>query len=93
MSCKFSISIIALKRSFSLQFYLEISEQNLLVILRKWIDTTGYELDDRDSGIRFPAATEFFFFFTASRPTLGPIKTPIQWVIGDSFPGGKEAGA
>jgi hypothetical protein len=34
-----------------------------------------------------------FLFATASRPALGHIQLPILWVTGDSFPGGKEAGA
>jgi hypothetical protein len=32
-------------------------------------------------------------FFMVSRPALGPKNPPVQWVPGDSFPGGKAAEA
>jgi hypothetical protein len=37
----------------------------------------GYELDDRDSIL---GTGNDFLFATASRPVLGPTKTPIDWV-------------
>jgi hypothetical protein len=50
-------------------------------------------MDDRGSGVPFPAGAGNFLFSTASRPILGPTKPPIQWVPGSSFLGGKAAGA
>jgi len=35
---------------------------------------------------------EFLLFATASRPVLGPIQPPIQWVPGSLFPGVKRSG-
>jgi hypothetical protein len=34
-----------------------------------------------------------FLFSMSSRPALGPIQYPIQWVLGARSPGGKAAGA
>jgi hypothetical protein len=40
------------------------------------------------TGVYFPAGTMLgFLFATASRPGLGPIQTPIQWVPGVLTPG------
>jgi hypothetical protein len=43
---------------------------------------TGYELEDRISGVRFLAELGIFLFSTASTPALRPTQTPIQWVPG-----------
>jgi hypothetical protein len=43
----------------------------------------GYRLDNSGSGVRFPGGgLGMFLFSTASRPTMGPIQPPIQWVLG-----------
>jgi hypothetical protein len=43
---------------------------------------TGYGLDDRMSGVRFPAELWIFLFETMFRPALRPTQPPIQWVPG-----------
>jgi hypothetical protein len=57
---------------------------------------TGYALDDRMIGSRFPAGLGIFLFDTVSRPVLGPTQPPIQWVPGALSLGvkrpGREAG-
>jgi hypothetical protein len=50
---------------------------------------TGYRLDDRMIGVRFSAGLGIFLFDTASSPTLGPTKPPIQWLPGALFLGVK----
>jgi hypothetical protein len=44
------------------------------------------------SGVRVPAGAGNFLFTTASRPTLGPTQSPIQWVPGDLSLGVKPSG-
>jgi hypothetical protein len=45
------------------------------------------------TGVRLPAGEgSGFFFVTASRPTLRPTPSPIQWVPGDLSPGIKQPG-
>jgi hypothetical protein len=39
---------------------------------------TGYGLDDRMIGVRFPAGLGIFIFDTASRTALGPTQPPIR---------------
>jgi hypothetical protein len=39
---------------------------------------TDYELDDRMVGVRFPAGTGSFLFYTLSRSALGTTHRPIQ---------------
>jgi hypothetical protein len=53
---------------------------------------TGYGLDDRMIGVRFPAGAGIFLFDTMSRPALEPSQPPIEWVK-EAFPGGESAGA
>jgi hypothetical protein len=48
---------------------------------------TGYGLDDRMIGVRFPPGVGFFLFDTVYRALLGPTQPPIQWVP-DRFPWG-----
>jgi hypothetical protein len=43
---------------------------------------TGYVLDVRMIGVRFPAGLGIFLFDTASKPALGSTQPPIQWVPG-----------
>jgi hypothetical protein len=50
----------------------------------------GYELDDRDVGIRVPSGS--IFLFMPSRPALGPTQPPIQWVPGALSLGVKRPG-
>jgi hypothetical protein len=45
---------------------------------------TGYRLDDR--GVRVRVLVRSRIFFTASRPALGSIQPPIQWVLGVKQP-------
>jgi hypothetical protein len=52
--------------------------------------TTGYGLDDRGVGVRVPIGSRIFF--TSSRPALGPIQPPIQWVTGALIPEVKRQG-
>lgn len=52
---------------------------------------TGYGLDDRDVGVRFPVGIKHLFS-TLSRAVLGPTQPLIQWVTG-ALPRGKVAGA
>jgi hypothetical protein len=51
---------------------------------------TGYGLDGRGS---IPSRGKIFLFSTASRPALGPIQPPIQWVQGTLSAGVKRPGA
>jgi hypothetical protein len=53
---------------------------------------TGYGLDYRGSGVRFPAKGRNFFFSTASIPALDLTHPPIQWVQGALSPGVKRPG-
>jgi hypothetical protein len=46
----------------------------------------------RTARVRFPAVQVFFLFSTASRPVLGPIRPPIQWVPGNLSLGVKRQG-
>jgi hypothetical protein len=43
---------------------------------------TGYGLDDRMIGVRFPAGLGIFLFDTASIPAVRPTQPPIQWISG-----------
>jgi hypothetical protein len=43
---------------------------------------TGYGLDDRMIGDRFPAGAGNFLFDTVSTPALGPTQPPIQGIPG-----------
>jgi hypothetical protein len=45
---------------------------------------TGYEMDDREIGIRVRSRN--FSSLTLSRPALGPIEPPVQWVPGVKRP-------
>jgi len=42
------------------------------------------------SGVRSPEEAEDFSSSLMSRPALGPTQPPIQWVLEDLSPGGKE---
>jgi hypothetical protein len=48
---------------------------------------TGYGLDYRMNGIRFPKGAGNFSLDTVSRPALGPIQHLIQWVPGALYLG------
>jgi hypothetical protein len=51
---------------------------------------TSYGLDKRGVGVRVPVGSKnFLFSSTSSRPVLGPIQHPIQWVPGALTPGVK----
>jgi hypothetical protein len=50
---------------------------------------SGYGLDDRANEVRFPAGQRIFPLSSASRPALGPIQPPVQWVPGVLSPGAK----
>jgi hypothetical protein len=52
----------------------------------------SYGLDDRSVGVQFPAGREIFFLVT-SRPAPGPTPTSSTTGTGESFSGGKAAGA
>jgi hypothetical protein len=45
---------------------------------------TDYEMDGWGSN---PSRGKIFLFSTTSRPTIGPIQPPIQWVLGTISPG------
>jgi hypothetical protein len=53
---------------------------------------TGYALDDGGWSMS-PGRGKNFLLSTSSRPALGPIQPPIEWVQRVSFPGGEVAGA
>jgi hypothetical protein len=53
----------------------------------------GYGLEIGVLGFDFRQGLGISLFTTASRMALGPTQPPIQWVRGDSFPGGKADGA
>lgn len=44
------------------------------------------------TGVRVPAGPETWLFATASRPALGTIQTPIQWIPEALSPGNKAVG-
>jgi hypothetical protein len=49
---------------------------------------SGYGLDDRVIQVRSPAEAKGFLpLASGSRPALGPIQHPVQWILG-SFPRG-----
>jgi hypothetical protein len=50
---------------------------------------SDYGLDDRAIGVRSPAGAKDFPLPSVSRPALGLIQPPVQWVPGGPFPGGK----
>jgi hypothetical protein len=39
-------------------------------------------VDDRGVGVRIPVEPRFVYYFKSSRPALGPIQPPIQWILG-----------
>jgi hypothetical protein len=51
---------------------------------------TGYGVDDRGVGVRVPVGS--IIFSTSSRPALGLIQAPIQWIPGTLSPGVKRPG-
>jgi hypothetical protein len=53
---------------------------------------TGYGLDDRLIGVRFPAGVGNFFSDTMTKPALGPTQPPLQWVPGALSLGVKRPG-
>jgi hypothetical protein len=54
--------------------------------------SVGIALDNRGSGIRFPAGLGIFLLTTASRTALGPTQPPIQWTPGALYMGVKLPG-
>jgi hypothetical protein len=50
---------------------------------------TGYGLDDQEGGCSSPGRVKNFLSSKSSRPALGSIQPPIQWVPGDLSPGVK----
>jgi hypothetical protein len=52
---------------------------------------TGYGPDGRRIGVRVPAG-DIFLFPTPSRPILGLIQPPIEWIPGALSPGVKRMG-
>jgi hypothetical protein len=54
--------------------------------------STGYALDDRIIGVRFPVGAEIFLFDTVSRPALEPTQPLVQWVVGAVLLGVKRQG-
>jgi hypothetical protein len=48
---------------------------------------SGYGLDDRAIEVRSPAEAKGFTLAFVSRPALGPIQSPVQWVPGFLSPG------
>jgi hypothetical protein len=55
--------------------------------------SNDYGLDNRMMGVLFPVGAGNFFPFDAiSRPVLGPIQPPIQWVPGALSLGKKRPG-
>jgi hypothetical protein len=53
---------------------------------------TGYGLDDRWVRSSSPGKVKNFFSSTSSRPALGLIQPPIEWVPGAISPGVKRSG-
>jgi hypothetical protein len=51
---------------------------------------TGYGLDDRGVGVRVPVGSRIFS--KSSRPALGSMQPPIQWVLRALSPGVKRPG-
>jgi len=47
-------------------------------------------MDDRGSITGWDG--DFFLFAIVFRPAVGSTQLPIQWLTGDSFPGGKATG-
>jgi hypothetical protein len=47
---------------------------------------TGRGFEDRGPEVRFPTGVGIFLFSTASRPTLGSTKPPIQCLLGALSP-------
>jgi hypothetical protein len=43
---------------------------------------TGYRLDDKRGQSLSPNRVKNVLFFAASRPALGSIQPPFQWVLG-----------
>jgi hypothetical protein len=60
-----------------------------------WLSQFSDFAMDWTTGVQIPvgAMMRFFPFTTASRPALGPTQPPIQCIPGDSYTGGKAAGA
>jgi hypothetical protein len=48
---------------------------------------SGYGLDDQAIEVRSPAGQRIFSLASVSRPALGPIQPPVQWVPGVLSPG------
>jgi hypothetical protein len=49
--------------------------------------------DYRGVGVRFPAGQEIFLSSVTSRSAAGATHSPIQWGVGDCFPGVKQQGS
>jgi hypothetical protein len=74
------------RKTFTKYLYLKL-QSNFRVFLLVWMSRgssvgieTGYVLDDRGSGVRFPAVAKNFSL-------LHRVQPPIQWVLGAPSPG------
>jgi hypothetical protein len=87
-----NINIISTYASFSrVASSLQIVSQNFIHISPVGI-VTGFGLDGRSTGVRFPADARYFLYSTAFRPALGPTQSPYTKGTRGFFPGDKAAG-
>jgi hypothetical protein len=65
------------------------SASSLFLYYRSGSIVSDYGLDNRAIGVRSPAGLRIFPLTSVSRPALGPIQPPVQWVPGVLSPGVK----
>lgn len=66
-------------------------ETNNSVMYSSWGSTstitTGYGPDNYGSEVLSPSMGKVSLFSRTSRPVVGPIQVPMQWAVGDLYPG------
>jgi hypothetical protein len=73
-----------------------VRRENIKMRIKIWgslVDiAAGCGMDDRSSGVRFPAGIAVFLFSTSFRPIPRPTQPRIQWVPAATSPGVKGQG-
>jgi hypothetical protein len=70
------------KPSDSEYLFYVIAAENIQFYDVKWV---GFRLDKQEIEVCFLAGTEIFIFFSASRPSLRPVRSSSEWDGGGLF--------